>query len=212
MGVVYELFIDFRIVWGHMELSEENGLLAEMQANYALSLAKTLIELSGDEVYTPRVEPYLLMGDVHAALQVKGSDIKGSRQDSAIKSYEAALSIPDPTDNYGINHAKIMLKLADAYMKFEQPHKALHYFSRCITTTTDTSTQLMKIAKGQRLNSPLHWIEINGNSRLKADFEDEFVGVDQHIHDTILTVRELTAECGRGLNKIPPGQASIEND
>ena len=145
-------------------------------------------------------------------MQVKGSDIKGSRQDSAIKSYEAALSIPDPTDNYGINHAKIMLKLADAYMKFEQPHKALHYFSRCITTTTDTSTQLMKIAKGQRLNSPLHWIEINGNSRLKADFEDEFVGVDQHIHDTILTIRELTAECGRGLNKIPPGQASIEND
>ena len=68
LKVVYELFIDFRIVWGHMELSEENGLLAEMQANYALSLAKTLIELSGDEVYTPRIKPYMLMVSLHLIL------------------------------------------------------------------------------------------------------------------------------------------------
>lgn len=61
LKVVYEMFIHFRIVWGNMELSEENGPLAEMQANYALSLANALIELSGDESYLPRVEPYLLM-------------------------------------------------------------------------------------------------------------------------------------------------------
>ena len=66
--VVYEMFIHFRSVWCNMELFEENGLLAEMQANSALSLANALVEFNGDESYLPRVKPYILMVKAHCFL------------------------------------------------------------------------------------------------------------------------------------------------
>ena len=114
-----------------------------------------------------------MQGDVHAALQVKGSDIKGSRQDSAIKSYEAALSIPNPSDVHGIHYATILLKLGNAYMKFDQPQKALHYFTKCTAMTSDTLVLLLDAVKVQRSESPLSWIDEDEECKLKESMEEK---------------------------------------
>ena len=133
---------------------------------------------------------------------MKGSDIKGSRQDSAIKSYEAALSIPDPSDVHGILRAKILLKLGNAFMKFDQPRKSLHYFTKCITEMTDTNVLLMGTMTEQRSNGLLGWITQNEGDTFKSSMEDEFIGVDPALRDTVLVVRDLTDECAKGMEKV----------
>lgn len=75
--VVHRLFIKFRIVWGEMEIGEKNYQLAEVQANYALSLTNSLIDLSGDNDLTPRIGPHILLGDMYVASKVQPNDSHG---------------------------------------------------------------------------------------------------------------------------------------
>merc|ERR1719231_1092112 len=77
--------------------------------------------------------------------------------------------------------------------------------------TSDTLVLLLDAVKVQRSESPLSWIDEDEGCKLKESMEDEFIGVDQLIHDAVISIRDLTGQCARGMTKVDPKHSSEDD-